>query len=85
MDADAFSGLPDALKPYHAVDKRKQRIIASQTDIDAGLEFGAALADQNASGSDSLAAKCLHAKTLCLTVPSVFGASTTFFMSHDMP
>lgn len=65
------------------VAKREQRIILAQTDVTTGLEFGAALANQNGSRGDLLATEFLHAAKLWIAVPTVSRRSLTFFVSHN--
>ena len=44
--------------------EREQGVIASATDVGAGVEVGAALTDDDLAGVDQLAAEPLHAQSL---------------------
>jgi len=67
-----------------AVDFSKQRIIIASADVFAGMNPGAALADNNAAGRNNLAAIALYAKHFGFAVPSVSAAAYALFMSHDL-
>jgi hypothetical protein len=56
-----------------AVDKGKERVIFCATDVFAGLNARATLANQNAAAIDDLAAKTLNAEPLSVGVESVLG------------
>src|SRR5258706_15560017 len=60
----------------------EERPIAARADIRARHELAAALADDDAAGSDDFAAIRLHAETLADAVASVPYAALTFFMCH---
>ena len=44
--------------------EREQGVVAAASDVTAGVEVGAALANDDLAGVDDLAAKALHTKTL---------------------
>ena len=58
--------------------------LATEADVAAGGEFGAALANEDVAGDDGLSAKLLHAETLAFTVATVAGAALSFLMCHDL-
>src|SRR5262245_12598523 len=60
---DDADGLATArLTDLHvSLDQRVERVIAPAADIRTGMELGAALADENLTGVDGLAAEPLHA------------------------
>jgi len=72
-----------AIKADMAVGKRKERMVAPHTDVAAGVELGAALADENGAGENKLPAIPFDAETLAVTVTAVPCGSLTFFMCHD--
>ena len=71
------SGLDDGhaavrlVEQHRAVLQRKERPIATGADVLAGMELGAALADDDAAGGDGLAAKCLYAEALAGGIATV--------------
>ena len=71
-----------AVKADVAVGKGEEGVVASHADIVAGVELGAALADEDGSGEDELSAVPLHPKTLAVAVATVACRSLTFFMCH---
>ena len=59
-----------------AGDEREQRVVAAAADAVAGVEVGAALADDDLAGVDQLAAEALDAEALRVGVTTVAGART---------
>ena len=49
----------------------EQRVVAATADVHAGVEVGAALADQDLAGLDDLAAEALDAEPLGVRVATV--------------
>jgi hypothetical protein len=74
-----FSG---AFKLHNARGKRKERIITSDTDIDAGMKLCAALSYEDIAGEYYLTAKAFNPEALGITIAAVPGTSAAFFMSH---
>jgi len=72
-----------AVKADVAVGKREKGVIAPHADVGTGVEFGAALTDEDGAGENELATEAFHAETLAVTVPTVACGSLTFFMCHD--
>src|SRR5271166_3464600 len=60
-----------ALERHVAVDERKDRVVAAEADIGAGLHLGAALAHDDVAGNDGFAAELLHAETAALGIAAV--------------
>src|SRR5665213_443635 len=71
-----------ATKLDRAVDQREDRVIAAQSDIGAGMPFGAALADQDVPSDNALAARLLDPEAASFSVASVAGRSACFFVCH---
>jgi len=67
-----------------AVDEGEDGVISPETDILAGQELRAALADDDVAGDDGLAAEFFHAETLANAVASVLNTALTFFMCHKL-
>src|SRR5665213_1765727 len=60
----------------------EQGIVRPDADVEARLDLGAALANDDRSAGNEFAAKGLHAQPLCIGVASVCGAAPTLFMCH---
>ena len=65
-----------------AITLRKQRVIATDADIGAGMVLSAALADQNVASDHQFTTKFFHTKTLGLRIATVAGATACFFVCH---
>ena len=65
-----------------SINEGKDGVIASKTDIPAGMEFCAALAKDDVSRDDGLAAKLLYAEAFAYAVASILDATLTFLVSH---
>ena len=66
-----------------AVGDGEQRVIAALTDVAAGVELVADLADDDVAGDDRLAAELLDAAALTVRITTVTRRTLTFFMCHD--
>src|SRR6266496_2154129 len=67
-----------------AIDEGEQSPIAAGADVLTSDEFGAALADENATGGDQLAEKPVNSEAFADAVTSVADAALTFFMCHNL-
>src|SRR5688572_5936272 len=74
-----------ALELDGAVLEREDRVVAAEADVEAGLELGAALADDDRAGADRLAAVRLDAAVLGVAVAAVLRRALTLFMCHVLP
>jgi len=54
-----------------AADLGEQRVVLADADVDTGLEFRAALPDEDRPARHQLAAKALHSEPLGVAIPSV--------------
>src|SRR5688572_11338388 len=68
-----------------AVLQREDRVIAAQADIEAGMELGASLADDDGAGGDELPAVDFDSSVLCIAVATVLGGALTLLMCHVSP
>ena len=78
VDAAAF-----AVEEHAAVDEGENRVVTAHTDTLTGVELGAALADDDVTGDDGLAAELLNAETLAAGIAPVTDGTLTFFMCHS--
>jgi hypothetical protein len=67
-----------------AVGEREESVIATHSDVQACLEFCAALADDDGASRDGLPTKTFHAEPLATTIASVPCRSLSLFMRHDV-
>src|ERR1044071_6406530 len=79
LNADAAPGF---IEVNGAIDEGEERPIASGADIEAGVEFGSALADDDAAGGDDLTAEAFYAQTFADAVASVANTALTFLVCH---
>jgi hypothetical protein len=80
-DAHVARALPP-LEPDDAVDLGEERVVGAAAHVGAGLERGAALADEDAASRHQLTGEALHAQHLGIGVPAVSRAADAFFVSH---
>ena len=59
------------LETYLAFHLGEQRVVGPHADVDAHLEAGAALPDDDGAGGHLLAAEGLHPETLSVGIPAV--------------
>src|ERR1700712_940975 len=62
--------------------QREQGVVATTADVDAGVEVGAALADDDLAGLDDLTAEALDAEVLRVRVATVAGGRCALFVCH---
>ena len=67
-----------------ARDQGEQRVVATTADAGAGVEVGAALADDDLAGVDDLAAEPLDAEALGVGVATVLGRGRALLVCHDL-
>lgn len=67
-----------------AVNLGEQGAVFAHADIEAGVKFRAALANDNCTGLSKLAAIELYAAILRITVASVPGRTLSLLMCHDI-
>ena len=65
-----------------AVCEREERVVSAYADVLSGVDFRAALAEDNVAGQNVFAAELLDAATLRVGVAPVSGSTLTFFMCH---
>lgn len=80
---DGYRFAASVMERYDAIGCGEQRIVLADSDIGPGMEFGAALANDNIACLNRLATEPFDAQSFRFGVPSVFCGSATFFMCHD--
>ena len=81
VNADLLFVFAQSLELHDAVGQSEQSIVFTDTDVVAGMEFGASLADENISRKHGLAVRTLYAETFCLAVSAVVRGARSLFMS----
>ena len=76
--------LAETLETEHAALLGVESIVRADTDIDARMDVGAALAHKNVAGENELTVSALGAKALGLGVAAVLGGTHTFFMGEEL-
>src|SRR5262249_19511862 len=70
------------IKIHFAIDQREQGPTPACSHVLPANKLGAALANQNAAGSDKFPAKSLHAQPFADAITPISDASLTFLMCH---
>ena len=84
IHASLLAILAELLEAEHAVRLGEQSVVAADTDVDAGMDVGAALANKNVARENELTVGALGTKALGLGVAAVLGRAHTFFMSEEL-
>src|SRR6516165_1937109 len=66
-----------------AADRREDGVILAHAGVGAGMELGAALAQDDVARQHDLAAEALHAQALAGAVAPVAGTAACLLMCHD--
>lgn len=82
--ADFFPGFVQSFIFYNAVNECEKRIVFSQANVVARMNFGSYLPHDNGARVNFFTAIYFDAASLRVGVSSVAGASLTFFMCHDV-
>jgi len=71
-----------AVETHVALYKRVDGVVATETDVVAGMPLGPTLAQNDVAGNNGFTTKLLNAATLTSAVATVLNASLSFLMSH---
>src|SRR5687768_1280422 len=82
VDRDLLAVAALALEPDDAVREGEQRVVLPQPDVRAGMDARAALADQDVTGANPLAAEPLDAEPLAGGIAPVPGRPHPLLMRH---
>lgn len=63
--------------------KSEQRVVPATADVDAGVEVGAALANNDLACVDNLTTETLHAEALRVRVAAVASGACALFVCHE--
>ena len=78
-----FPRFAETLVLHDAIDERIQCVVASSADIQAGMDLGTPLANDDGPGSNNLPGVPLHTKPLRITVPTILRTSNTLLVCHS--
>jgi hypothetical protein len=81
LDADFAVG---SVPLHQAVSQRKERVVDAHTDMLAGMEASAALANQNGAGEYALPVIALDTQPFALAVTTVAGSPLSLLMCHGL-
>lgn len=82
IDADPFFISSNPLELHDAGNLGEECIIASDSNIQTGMDAGSPLPDQDIAGQNLLAPEPLDPQTLGMAVSAVSGGADSFFMCH---
>src|SRR5579862_3377442 len=74
-----------ALEFDFAVDEGEEGVVSAAADVEAGVELGAALANDDGACGNDLSAVGFYATILRVAVATVAGRAGAFFMCHKSP
>ena len=84
VNANLSSALSNVFELYLAVDESEQGIVGTATNIVAGMNMSASLADDDVACDYRGTICLLYAKTLGFAVTAVLGRTNTLFMSEEL-
>ena len=76
--------LTQALELDGTVDQSKQGVVLADTNIGAGMDVGASLANQNVASQNKLAVSALAAQSLGLGITAVLGGTAALVVSEEL-
>ena len=76
--------LAETLETEHAALLGVESIVRADTDVDARMDVGAALAHKNVAGENELTISALGSKSLGFAITTVVRRTCTFFMSEQL-
>ena len=73
-----------ALELDGTVNQSEPGVIAADADINAWMDRGASLANQDVAGQNELTIRTLHAQTLGLGITAVLGGTAALMVSEEL-
>src|SRR5699024_1287384 len=83
-DGNLLAILAQALELDGAVLQSEQGVVAALADVDAGMDVGAPLANQDVAGQNELTVGTLDAQTLGLGVTAVTGGADALLVGEEL-
>src|SRR5699024_195803 len=83
-NGDLLAILAQALKLHLAALEGEQGVVAALAHVDAGMDMGAPLANQDVAGQDELAVAPLHAQALGLGITAVAGGADALLVGEKL-
>ena len=84
VHGDLLAVSAQALEPDHAVSLGKERVVTALAHVDAGMDVGAALANQNVARQNVLAVSPLGPSALALGITAVLGGTNALFVGEKL-
>jgi hypothetical protein len=81
---DLFAIAAEPLETDLSVDKGKKCVVASDTDVRAGMDLRSALADENVAGEYELAVGALRTESFGLGITAVAGGTDALFVGKEL-
>ena len=76
--------LTHTLELDSTVDQSEQGVVLADTNIGAGMDVGASLANQNVAGQNELTISTLAAQSLGLGITAVLGGTAALVVSEEL-
>ena len=84
VHADLFLVLAHSLETHDTVDQCKEGIVLAAAYVDAGMDLGASLSDEDIAGEHKLTVGTLGSESLRRTVSAVSRATYALFVSEQL-
>ena len=84
IDGNLLLVAAQTLEADNTVGLGKQRVIAADTDVGAGVDVGAALAHKNVAGENELTVSALGAKALGVRVAAVLRGAAALLVGEKL-
>ena len=84
VNANLLLATGDVLVLYSTVNKSKESIVRTDTNVRTGMDLSSALSYKNIAGDNCLTVSLLNTKTLRFGITTVFGRTNALFMSEEL-
>jgi len=84
VDGALLAILTQTLKLDLAVNQRKEGIVGAHTNIGAGMDVRASLANQNIACQNELAIRAFYTQSLGLRITAVLGGAAALLMCKEL-
>ena len=84
VNANTLLSTGDMLELNGAVDKRKESVIGTDTNVVTGMNLRTALSYQNITGENCLTVSLLNAKALRLGITTVLGRTNALLVGEEL-
>ena len=84
VDGDLLAVAAQALEADHAVRLGEEGVVAAEADVDAGVDMGTPLTDQDAAREDMLPVGPLGPEALALGITAVLGGTDALLVGEEL-